>query len=367
MEDLIFFILCLLSAINISFKCKDTFFIDYMNLSNTSSIKGIFVWIIILQHYRGYYRRDPKFIYHIILNCTRQKMVSLFLFYSGYGIYESLKKNGINYIKKLPKKGLILLIKFEISIFLFLLNNVLLGIKINFKNYLLAIIFKTGIGNSYWFSFTIITFYFYSYLSFIFIKKNHFIFVGIFFINIISILHIFLIYNYFHPNSLPSVDNILCFNIGLYYSLLKNYFDKIIMKNDSYYFGFLSIILIIYTYFYNFKIKSILVVSIINSLFCLIVILISMKIKFENDFLLKLNSHSYSIYLLQRLIMKYVSYKNYFKSNNFIRFFIVFFIILFASSIFDNKTDFLFKIMKTKKMNKNKVLYILNEETIKIN
>ena len=193
MEDIIFFILCFLSAINIKFKCLNNFFTDYMDLNSTSSIKGIFVWIIILQHYRGYYRRDPSYIYHKILNCTRQKMVSLFLFYSGYGIYESIKKHGFKYVSKLPKKGIILLIKFEVIVFFFLLNNLILRIKISFKNFLFAIILKVGIGNSYWFSFTIISFYFYSYLSFIYIKKAKYTFIGIFFINMISLLHIIFI------------------------------------------------------------------------------------------------------------------------------------------------------------------------------
>ncbi len=367
MEDIIFFILCFLSTINMSFKCLNCFFTDYMDLNNTSSIKGIFVWIIVLQHYRGYYRRDPNYIYHKILNCTRQKMVSIFLFYSGYGIYESIKKNGFNYVMKLPKKGIILLIKFEIILCFYLLINLILRIKISFNRYLLAIIFKVGIGNSYWFSFTIISFYLYSYLSFRFIKKTKFIFAGIFFINVISLLHIILIYNFYHQNSLPSVDNILCFNIGLYYSLIRKDLDKIIMKNDFTYFGFLSLILIIYTYFYNYKKQGVLIASIINSFFSLIIILISMKIQFNNDFLLLLNSHSYSIYLLQRLIIKYIKYKNFFRSNNFIRFFITFFIILFASSIFDKKTEFLNKLTIIKKTNKKKILYILNDEAIKIN
>ena len=294
-------------------------------------------------------------------------MVSLFLFYSGFGIYESIRKKGINYVKNLPKKAIFLFIKFQMSLLLFLVNNLILGIKTQFKNYLLSIIFKIGIGNSYWFSFTIISFYIYSYISFIFIRNNNYIFIGILCINIISLLHIHIIYNYYHPKSLPSVDNILSFNIGLYYSLIKKYSDKIVMKNDVYYFGFLILNIVIYTYYYNYKIKSLLIVSIINSLFCLIIILINMKIKFNNEFLILLNSHSFSIYLLQRVIMKYIKFKNYFYSNNFIRFFIVFLIIIFTSCIFDNITDFINKFITTNNSKKKEQIYIFNDEKIKFN
>lgn len=112
MEDLIFLILCLISIVNIKFKGINDFFYDYMNLKNTSQIKGIFVWIIILNHYRTYIQNNKKYIYNYILNCVGQKMVSLFLFYSGFGIYKSINNKGINYIKALQKKD-----------FYFLLNH----------------------------------------------------------------------------------------------------------------------------------------------------------------------------------------------------------------------------------------------------
>ena len=367
MEDLILFILCFLSSININIKCLNNFYFDYMDLNNTNPIKGIFVWIIILQHYRGYYKRDPKYIYHEILNRTGQKMVSLFLFYSGFGIYESITKKGVNYVKYLPKKGVILLIKYQISLLFFLINNLLLGIKTSFKNYLLSVLLKTGIGNSYWFTLTIISFYIYSYISFNFIKNKNDIFIGILLINIISLLHIYFIYYYYHPNSIPSVDNILCFNIGLYYSLLKKYIDRIIMKNDIHYYGALSLIIIIYTYYYNYKTKTILIVSIINCLFSLIIILISMKIRFNNEFLIFLNSHSFSTYLLQRGVMKFFWCKKYFSSNTFIRFFIVFINIILISVIFDKNTEFINKLFNIKKYKQKKeIINIYNDEINKI-
>ena len=76
-------------------------------------------------------------------------MVSIFLFYSGFGIFESIKNKGISYVKTLLKKAVILFIKFQLSLLIFLLNNLFLGIKLPLKQYLLAIIFKCGIGNSF--------------------------------------------------------------------------------------------------------------------------------------------------------------------------------------------------------------------------
>ena len=123
------------------------------------------------------------------------------------------------------------------------------------------------------------------------------------------------------------------------------------MKNDIFYFLFASCIIEIYYFFYSYKIRSIWTNLMTNSFFCLIVVLISMKIRFNNEFLNLLNSHSYSIYLLQRIVMKLVYVKKYFKYNELIRFFFEFVVILLISSIFDNYTSFIdncFRI-KTKK------------------
>ena len=189
MEDIFFFFLVFLSLLNIDIKGVNQFHYDYMDLKNTSSIRGVFVWIIFLKHYYTYSKKR-KYLYIKILRYLAQKIVSLFLFYSGYGIFESIKTKDTNYVKSLPKKAIILFVKFQIIIFFFFLCNIILGIKITIRRYLLSMIFISEIGNSNWFAFTIITFYLYTYLSFIFIKKERY-FLGIIYLKIIIIIHIF--------------------------------------------------------------------------------------------------------------------------------------------------------------------------------
>ena len=140
--------------------------------------------MIFFRHFIEYCKEKAN-ISIIINNAFGQNIVSLFLFYSGYGINESFIKKGYNYIKTLPIKSFIFTIKSEIIILIFLFNNLLLGLKISIKQYLYACIFKSGIGNSYWFAFAIISLYFYSYLSFYFIKNKKFNIIGIFFMTIL--------------------------------------------------------------------------------------------------------------------------------------------------------------------------------------
>ena len=189
MIDLIYLLLSLLSFSNIEIKGFNSFFYEYLYLDNCNSVRGIFVWMIFFRHYSEYYSKNINKISIKIDNSFGQNIVSMFLFYSGYGINESFKKKGCNYFKTLPIKSLIIFIKSEIIIFIFLCNNLLLGKKITLNNYFNAIIFKDSIGNSYWFSFTIIMLYIYAFFSFIFIKKR-FNLIGIIIISIICFFHI---------------------------------------------------------------------------------------------------------------------------------------------------------------------------------
>ena len=315
MLDYFFFIFCLLSVIGIEIKGSNNFFEDYMYLENTNSIKGIFVWLIVFCHKTKYIIKKDYLFINICGNLGQQ-VVSMFFFYSGYGIFESFKKKGHAYIKTLPKKGFILFMKAQIvNLSILLIYKYFFNIKITIKKYLLSIIFKTSLEYRNWFPFTIILFYNYSFISFNSVGNKNFL--GIIIITLICFLHIFYVYNYYYPNALYSVDTVFTFVIGLYYSFFKKYIDKIIIKSDICYFFILSALIIFYSKVFIYH--NLINLSARNSSFSILVVLISMKIKFNNEFLKFLNSHSYSIYLLHRIVLSVVKRKNYLNNCEFIK------------------------------------------------
>ena len=339
-----------------------------MDLKNTSCIRGIFVWLIFLSHNKSYYPKKIYYFYIEILKCIGQKMVSLFLFYSGYGIIESVKKKGLLYVKSLPQKAIILYIKYQLILLIFLINNTLLGFKIEIKQYLLSIIFFSNIGNSNWFAFTIIFLYLYSFLSFIIIKNKNFICICLIIIAIICYLHVVITYNYIYPKKLCWVDNILNFIIGMFYSLLKSNIDKFVMKNDILYFSNVSFILFIIYYFSKYSHgHHLLFISLTNCFFSLIIIIISMKIRLNNEFLKLLNTHSYSIYLMQRIIMIFVYNRKLFEKNELIRIPFIFCSTLLISILFDKYTGFVNTIFKQNKckLKKNNLLVCQKADFLK--
>lgn len=346
MLDYFFFMFCFLSFYNLKLKGLDNFFFDYIKLDNTNSIKGIFVWIIIFSH-KTTYGNYKKYIYYKILVNLRQKVVSMFLFYSGFGILESFKKKGINYVRTLPLKAFIIFIKSQLILLLYLFVNIFIfKYKITLKQYFLSIIFKSSLGNSNWFAFTIIVFYFYSYISFRFINKR--IILGIIIISFLCYLHCIFVYNFYFPNHFYPIDTVLCFLFGFYYSFIYVYSDKIIMKNDIYYFMCISIV--IFFYYKTFMINNFISISLKNALFSIIIVLISMKVQFNNNFLKFLNSHSYSIYLLQRLVMLIVYKIQVFRKSDFIQISFEFALIFFIASCFDKHTSFIDKLIKNKQI-----------------
>jgi len=346
MENIPFLIFSLLSINNASLKGHNDFFKDYIDLKNTFSVKGIFVWLIFLRHYIQYYKRKNRYTYETILVCFGQKIVSMFLFYSGYGIYESFKKKGNKYSKSLLTKSLIIFIKSELIILIFVLKCIIYKNRINLKNYILAAFFYTSIGNSNWFAYTIILFYIYASLSFVFIKNKKYNYLGIIFITILCFLHGNFTYFIYLKKLRFAVDNILPFILGFYYSWIRKYTDKYIMKYDFSYFTILSSFILIFCFFYINKDISIFMHILMNGTFSIIVVLVNMKVKFDNEFLKFLNVHSYSIYLLQRVILGIFSEKKYLEQYECLRILLQFGLIILITTTFDYSTSFIDKYFK---------------------
>ena len=167
-----FFIVLLgiISIIDIKFAKSDKFFDDYLDQTNTNSIKGIFVVMIFNSHYASELGLTPKDKSgSIILDLFGQRMVSMFLFYSGIGIMESIKKKGKNYSNKLILKVIIFQIKYATMLtFTFFIDMVINPkAKLNFK-FLLSQYFHLDFHyQRNWFLRTYIAMIFYSFIGFL--------------------------------------------------------------------------------------------------------------------------------------------------------------------------------------------------------
>lgn len=98
---------------------------DYMSKRMTNSIKGIFICLVFLSHISKCADFSHPILdrpYRIFQGVTGQCIVTLFLFYSGFGIMESVKKGGVAYIRKLPIQRLLkTLLLFDSAVLIFLI------------------------------------------------------------------------------------------------------------------------------------------------------------------------------------------------------------------------------------------------------
>ena len=139
------------------------------------------------------------------------------------------------------------------------------------------------------------------------------------------------------------VGNTLSFILGFCYSGIRKYTDKYIMKYDFPYFGILTSFSLMFYYFFINKHKSIFMHILMNGSFSIIVILMNMKVRFNNEFLKFLNVHSYSIYFLQRAVLATFYEQKYLQKYECMRQFLQLGLIIFISTTFDYSTSFIDK------------------------
>ena len=159
-------------------------------------------------------------------------------------------------------------------------------------------------------------------------------------------MHGYFTYFFYLEKQRYGVDNILPFILGFCYSGIRKYIDKYIMIYDFSYFGILIFFCLIYSYFYVNRYISIFIHILMNGTFCIIVVLMNMKIKFDNEFLHFLNAHSYSIYLLQRVILTTFNEKKYLEEYECLRLFLQIILIILIATTFDYSTSFIDKYFK---------------------
>ena len=339
----LFLAFCILSVIKVSFKNIKTIDSDALNYDRTTMINGFFVGLILFSHFNGYISLTglDKSIYLKIFINISQLMVTTFLFYSGYGIIESIKKKP-NYIKHFFKNRFLkLFLMYAIAIILFIILNLFLKNKYSTSTILLAFTGWTDIGNSNWFIFVTFVMYLFIIISFNIFKKDN---------KKATLLTLLLTLIYIIVLAKTRVkggiwyNTILCFNLGMYISLYKEQILNYLKDNTTYILTFLSILLVfILCHFQNYHY---IVYELHSILFVLLVFLLSLKIKFGNKILLFLGKNTFGIYILQRLSFIFYRALGLSSYNMYLYFIASVITTIIISILFNLLLKLLFKIIK---------------------
>lgn len=300
----VFLITFLFSLVFVRIKDKnDTAILDK---TTTKSIEGILAIYIIFSHLKQYIPYDDfgSDLLNNILNNFGQCSVAPFFFFSGFGIVESIKKKGATYSKTiLTNRFLRVWCWFIIALVPFYLLDLFWFKQYSLLDYIAAPLGIKSIGNSNWFVAIILLCYFsIGFSCFIFkssIKKQI----------LFSSLIIFIYFVFAYLFKLPTYwyDTVLCFPLGMVCSYNKVKIQTIL--SDSVYRIFIPLYILLFiviSYFFPIYIlsKGIVFHEIIrNLLFSLLILSLSVKLKFKKSIFAYLGTCSFSIFIFQRLPM----------------------------------------------------------------
>lgn len=274
---------------------------DYMSKEKTTSIKGVFIIMVFFSHFNSYIQLASRFdnIYYSIFCLIGQAMVAMFMFYSGFGIMESIDKKGIEYILSLPQKRVLpTLLRFDIAVLLFLILDWIIGIEIDVKTIILSFVGWESIGNSNWYIFIILLLYTITYITFRITKKWS-IFGSIVF-NMILVMMIIVFFRYYDLKPIYWYDTMLCYVFGMFYQRVHIKVEKI-FKQSIYIWGivlFSSIGIFVLLRSYGFFCNMV-----ANLVFCITMIVFSLHISLDNRIINKCGNYLFEIYILQRIPM----------------------------------------------------------------
>jgi hypothetical protein len=299
---LILLILMILFSLRV---CINGLNCDYLSKPNTEPIKGIFVIIIFLSHIRTYadFSHWTDLLVIDVLNYFGQLMVAMFLFYSGYGIYESFKNKGRAYIKGIPQNRFgKTFFDFALAICLFLFTDIIMGIEYPADQIALAFTGWTTIGNSNWYMFAVFTLYLLTFLCFMPFKNNKW--VPIVLMTICSLGYVYIM-SLYKENFWSSTY--LCYVAGMWYSYFKNNLDEILDKYHILYYAFTICVIAGYLYMFDFRYVRLMMFNAVAVLFCIAIVLVSKKIYFKSRILSWFGKYVFWIYILQRIPMRLLS------------------------------------------------------------
>ena len=136
----------------------------FLEKKATASVNGVFILIVFISHLRTYMELEP----HLegVMQALSQLMVATFLFYSGFGVMESIRKKGMDYVKQIPLRRVLRVLAMYIpAVLLYALLDLILGIPFTAGQFFLSLIAWLNLGNSNWYIFVILCLYLITWLS----------------------------------------------------------------------------------------------------------------------------------------------------------------------------------------------------------
>lgn len=294
--NVVLLILILLFASEMRFAPKDEFFDDYCSVRKTNAVKGIVAMAIFLSHSMDYFHLEEGDLWvEYFSEYLRQLIVVPFLFYSGFGIMESIQKKGLSYIRGIPVRRVLRTTLYsDVAVAAFALLYLAKGYSLSLKQFLLSLIFWDKIENNTWYFFVIVFLYLFTYAGFRIFHKNYYCGAAL-----TTLLSIPLFYFLIETKSIIWYNTFFLYHFGMWYSLIRKPIEKIVMHNDFIYCVAMLLTFMAYSLFRNFG--SFYYFIICGCFLMTLIVGITMKVSIDNPLLQYLGRNVQGIYLFHRL------------------------------------------------------------------
>ena len=274
-----------------------------MSRDITDSVKGIFIILVFFSHFNSYadFTWKPDLIYNNIISLFSQTMVTMFLFYSGYGVMESIKNKKKHYVDLMPRKRLLTtIINFDIAVCIFLILAICFNEPLTVPQVLLSLIGWDSVGNSNWYIFVILLLYLITYIIFKIVGVDKPIISVITITSVVCIL--ILVCALWKIKPLYWYDTALCYCLGMFYSIVRERFDRILNRNVGIWLVALCFSFCTFIALRLFTNSSVFVL-VQNIIFAAVVLIITMRVSPNNKLLRWCGNNLFGLYILQRIPM----------------------------------------------------------------
>lgn len=274
---------------------------DALRPNQTNAIKGIFIALVFISHVNGYisssgydYGAPGDGLFSLIGFLLGQLIVVMFLFYSGYGVMESVKSRK-GYVDAMPKRRILnTLLNFDVAVLVFILVDVAIGKEISLEQCFLSFVAWDSVGNSNWYIFVIILCYIITFLSFKLIPSRYNYLWVFILVAIASLLLSFVKEAWWY-------NTMWAYPFGILFSKHK---EKVLRSLDNHYWIILVIFVLLFAavFFMPWNQRGVRC-NILSICFALLVVLCTMKLKLGNPVTNWLGMNLFPLYIYQRLPM----------------------------------------------------------------
>lgn len=280
---------------------------DYLDKDCTTAVNGVFILWVFLRHVQDYvaasgYKLVPILDtgFSVIDGLFAQRIVVLFLFFSGFGVMESLRTKGETYVASVPKRRILTtLLNFDLAVLAFVVVAICLKgwQSLSGLQTLLAFTGWTSVGNSNWYIFDIVLCYAVTYV----VCRMTSSLTGRGWGVLGAICACIVVLYFVRGTQTWWYDTLIAYPLGALVSLYRR---KVEAWLQRWYWPALilsGVIVVVYKYIpsnlLGFKINISTVAFAVGSL------LVLMKVRVHNRILEWLGSHLFPVYIYQRLPM----------------------------------------------------------------